>query len=119
MKLNEFMGTNKLKIEIKPTKHGNYDFYIYVDDKPLAVSIDSYATKEDCENAAKLITQVKNSDTPKISITEQHIFIQEMCQIFRCKPSQVSNKIKKFNDAFNKFLNLDPVDNNEAKTSPN
>lgn len=47
----------KIEYKIKPTRHGTYDFYLYVNGKPIAVSIDSYATSEGCEKIAKLVTE--------------------------------------------------------------
>lgn len=45
--------SDKLKVKIKQTRHGNYDFYIYADGTAIAVSIDSYATVSDCEKTVK------------------------------------------------------------------
>lgn len=46
---------NKVNVKIVETKHGNFDFYISLNGKSVASSIDSYATREDCIRIATAV----------------------------------------------------------------
>jgi hypothetical protein len=47
----------ELHVKIIKTRHGNFDFYIYLDGTPRAVSVDSWISREDCESVALKIMQ--------------------------------------------------------------